>query len=128
MRSISTSNLYFRDDFFAAIRAIYNERATDPSYQRLTFALFGVATPTDLIEDRERTPFNIGRRIDLREFTLADAQPLRDGLVASFPARADQFCNEFSPNQRPPLIDAEALSGATYSSTSGLKKTMSPAV
>ena len=85
----STLNLGFRDDFFAAIRAVYNERATDPTYQRLTFALFGVATPTDLIQDRERTPFNIGRRIDLREFTLDDAQPLRDGLVASFPEQAD---------------------------------------
>ena len=85
----STLNLNFRDDFFAAIRAVYNERATDPTYQRLTFALFGVATPTDLIQDRERTPFNIGRRIDLREFTLNDAQPLRDGLAASFSNRVD---------------------------------------
>lgn len=85
----STLNLGFRDDFFAAIRALYNERATDPIYQRLTFALFGVATPTDLIQDRERTPFNVGRRIDLREFTLDDAQPLHDGLAASFPVQAD---------------------------------------
>ncbi|MCB0125495.1 MAG: AAA-like domain-containing protein, partial [Caldilineaceae bacterium] len=85
----STLNLDFRDDFFAAIRALYNERATDPIYQRLTFALFGVATPTDLIQDRERTPFNIGQRIDLQEFTPEDAQPLRDGLAARFPAQAD---------------------------------------
>ena len=85
----STLNLNFRDDFFAAIRAIYNERANDPSYNRLTFALFGVATPTDLIQDRERTPFNIGRRIDLHEFTLADAEPLRQGLTTILPEYGD---------------------------------------
>lgn len=85
----STLMLPFRDDFFAAIRAIYNERAHNPIYSRLTFALFGVATPTDLIQDRERTPFNIGHRIDLREFTLADAEPLRQGLAHQLPEQAD---------------------------------------
>jgi hypothetical protein len=85
----STLNLPFRDDFFAAIRAAYNERANNPIYSRLTFALFGVATPTDLIQDRERTPFNIGHRIDLREFTLADAEPLRHGLTSRLPEQAN---------------------------------------
>ena len=85
----STLNLPFRDDFFAAMRAVYNERAHHPIYSRLTFALFGVATPTDLIQDRERTPFNIGQRIDLREFTLADAKPLQQGLASQWPEQAD---------------------------------------
>src|SRR4029079_15138031 len=58
--------LDFRDDFFAAIRATYNARASDPAYQRLTFVLLGVATPTDLIKDLKRTPFNIGRAIELQ--------------------------------------------------------------
>jgi hypothetical protein len=34
----------------------------------LTFALLGVATPSDLIEDKRRTPFNIGRAIQLNGF------------------------------------------------------------
>jgi hypothetical protein len=76
----TTLNLNFRDDFFAAIRASYNDRANDPAYNRLTFVLLGVATPTDLIQDRGRTPFNIGRRIVLQEFSYADAEPLRFGL------------------------------------------------
>src|SRR5262249_46298299 len=76
----ATLGLAFRDDFFAAIRAIYNARANEPVYDRLTFTLFGVATPTDLIRDRERTPFNIGQRIELQEFSDADAMPLRIGL------------------------------------------------
>ncbi|NER81744.1 MAG: hypothetical protein F6K42_19715 [Leptolyngbya sp. SIO1D8] len=72
-----------RDDFFALIRACYNRRSDDPVYQRLTFALLGVATPTDLIQDPERTPFNIGRSIQLTGFSVTEAQPLVAGLAES---------------------------------------------
>lgn len=68
------------DDFFALIRACYNKRAIDDRYQRLTFALLGVATPGDLIADHTRTPFNIGRAIELNGFSLEEAQPLVKGL------------------------------------------------
>jgi len=68
------------DDFFALIRACYNKRAIDDRYQRLTFALLGVATPGDLIADPTRTPFNIGRAIELNGFSLEEAQPLVKGL------------------------------------------------
>ena len=84
----STLNLDFRDDFFAAIRASYNGRANEPRYNRLTFAFLGVATPTELIRDRKRTPFNIGRRIDLQEFGYQEAQPLLKQLAAIFPNHA----------------------------------------
>jgi len=87
----STLSFDFRDDFFIAIRSIYNARATDPICLRLTFALFGVATPTDLIQDRERTPFNIGKRINLYEFTWDDAKPLLDGLTALFLEQANSM-------------------------------------
>ncbi len=69
------------DDFFAVIREFYNSRATQQDYQRLSFTLFGVATPSDLIQDRRRTPFNIGRAIELTGFKLQEAQPLTDGLA-----------------------------------------------
>ena len=45
------------DDFFALIRFFYNRRVDEPKYQRLTFALLGVATPSDLIADKTQTPF-----------------------------------------------------------------------
>ncbi|MBE9226159.1 AAA-like domain-containing protein [Phormidium sp. LEGE 05292] len=69
------------DDFFAVIRECYNYRADNPEYRRLTFALIGVATPADLISDQQRTPFNIGRAIELTGFQLAEAQPLTVGLA-----------------------------------------------
>ncbi len=71
------------DDFFALIRYIYNQRAVEPAFQRLTFALFGVATPSDLIRDRNRTPFNIGQAITLEGFSLTEAQPLAAKLDIS---------------------------------------------
>jgi WD40 repeat protein len=72
----------FKDDFFAFIRACYNKRADNPAYNRLTFCLLGVATPADLIADRERTPFNIGRAIELTGFTLEEAKAsLTPGLA-----------------------------------------------
>ncbi|MFB2896334.1 AAA-like domain-containing protein [Aerosakkonemataceae cyanobacterium BLCC-F50] len=69
------------DDFFAVIRECYNYRADNPEYCRLTFVLIGVATPADLISDRQRTPFNIGQAIELTGFQLAEAQPLTLGLA-----------------------------------------------
>ncbi len=68
------------NDFFALIRSCYNQRSINPEYQRLTFALLGVATPSDLITDYQRTPFNIGQAIQLSGFQLHEAQPLLQGL------------------------------------------------
>jgi WD40 repeat protein len=69
------------DELFAAIRECYNRRSEDPEYGRLTFCLLGVATPSDLIRDTRTTPFNIGRRIELTDFTEAGALPLVRGFL-----------------------------------------------
>jgi hypothetical protein len=69
------------DDFFALIRACYNQRVDQPEYNRLTFVLLGVAMPSDLIQDKSRTPFNIGRAIALNGFQLDEAQPLAQGFA-----------------------------------------------
>ncbi|MEA5538442.1 AAA-like domain-containing protein [Limnoraphis robusta Tam1] len=70
------------DDFFAVIRDCYNKRADEPIYQRLTFALLGVTTPADLIQDQQRTPFNIGHAIELNGFQLHEAEPLKNGFIS----------------------------------------------
>jgi hypothetical protein len=76
----STLSLNFTDDFFIAIRYLYVARATDPKFHRLSFVLIGVATPGDLIRNAKRTPFNIGQRVDLTDFTFEEALPLANGL------------------------------------------------
>jgi len=71
------------DEFFAAIRECYTRRTVDPEFNRLAFCLMGVATPSDLIKDVRMTPFNIARRIELRDFTEVEAQPLANALGRS---------------------------------------------
>lgn len=68
------------DDFFALIRFFQNQRVDNPVFERLTFALLGVATPSDLITDKTQTPFNIGVGIELHGFSPKEAQPLINGL------------------------------------------------
>lgn len=79
----TTLKLDFSDDFFAAIRATYNARASNPDFNLLTFVLLGVASPDALISDQARTPFNIGQGISLEEFSRVDAVVLQEGLEAT---------------------------------------------
>jgi hypothetical protein len=71
------------DELFAGIRELYNSRTVDPELERLAFCLLGVATPSDLIRDTRTTPFNIGQRIELHDFTRAEAGQLAPGLNRS---------------------------------------------
>jgi AAA-like domain len=71
----STLSLEFdTDDFFAAIRAC-------SEFPQITFALLGVATPSNLIKDGRRSPFNIGQAIELQGFQATEVQPLIVGLI-----------------------------------------------
>lgn len=68
------------DEFFAAIRECYNRRAIDREFNQVTFCLLGMAMPADLIRDPRMTPFNIGLRIELTDFSEREATPLALGL------------------------------------------------
>ncbi|WP_017740824.1 CHAT domain-containing protein [Scytonema hofmannii] len=72
------------DDFFALIRFFQNQRVDNPAFERLTFALLGVATPSDLITDKTQTPFNIGEAIELHGFQIDEVEPLIKGLRLRF--------------------------------------------
>lgn len=69
------------DEFFAGIREFYNRRSQDRELGELTFCLLGVATPSDLIQNTNTTPFNIGKRIELHDFTIWEATSLAQGLL-----------------------------------------------
>lgn len=72
----TTIGLPFTADFFKAIRSVYGSRPDIPEFQRLSFVLIGVALPTDL----GHTLFNIGRRVELTDFTLEESLPLAEGF------------------------------------------------
>ncbi|HNH81203.1 MAG TPA: AAA-like domain-containing protein [Acidobacteriota bacterium] len=112
------------DEFFAALREFFNRRTEDPELTRLTFCLLGVATPSDLIRDTRTTPFNIGRRIELTDFTEAEAAALVRGLgrdeqlgltllnrilhwTNGHPYLTQRFCQAVAENQQ--IQDAPAI-------------------
>lgn len=67
-------------DFLAAIRSIFNLRAIEPQFERLTVVLIGSAAPDQLIRDPRKTPFNIGKRVRLDDFSFEEALALGAGL------------------------------------------------
>ena len=69
------------DEFLAGLRELYNRRGDASDLRRLAFCLIGVATPSDLIRDIRVTPFNIGRRITLDDFSPAEQMGLTAGLA-----------------------------------------------
>jgi len=81
----------FTDEVMANIRALYNSRATNVLFEKLTFALIGVATPDELIADPLKTPFNIGQRIDLADFTKDDLVSFQLALLNKYPQYGQQY-------------------------------------
>ena len=69
------------DDFFALMHSCYQKRQINADYHRLSFTLLGVAAPRDLIRDRDKSPFELGKAIVLRGFSLAEAQNLTRGFI-----------------------------------------------
>ncbi|MCP4697582.1 MAG: hypothetical protein GY862_12140 [Gammaproteobacteria bacterium] len=71
----STLKLPYTDDFFTAIRTMYNEHSITQFYEKVTFCLIGVASPNELVKDPRTTAYNVGKTVDLRDF-----DPDRDDL------------------------------------------------
>lgn len=101
---VTLSLPFSRDDFFAAIRAMFNERAEDERWTRLSFCLIGVMTRADLVEDLERTPFNIEcTEVLLRDLSREELEGFRPG---------------FEPLERDG-VDVDALLDAVHHWTAG---------
>lgn len=62
-------NVDFSDQLFAQIRSVYFSRANFPEYGRLTYILSGVAEPSEIIKNKNVSPFNIGEKIYLDDFS-----------------------------------------------------------
>jgi WD40 repeat protein len=109
-------------EFFAAIRQFHNRRAEELSFDRLTFCLLGVAAPSELIRDLQMTPFNVGRRIELTDFSREEAAVLGAGLgndpraqsslervlrwTSGHPYLTQRLCQSISGDNRKADVDA----------------------
>lgn len=85
---------FVTDDFFASIRAFYNQRADKPIFRRLTFCLLGVATPSNLIKDSRRTPFNIGHAINLSALDFDKAKDKLSLGLSGIVDRPEEVLNQ----------------------------------
>ncbi len=66
----------YSDRILSQIRSMYFARANFPVYEHLTYILSGVAEPTDLIKDKNISPFNIGEKIYLSDFSKEEVSVL----------------------------------------------------
>ena len=70
----------FAQALLTAIRACHDARATDPDYERLTFAFFGSASVGQLVPGGADSPFDVSIAIALDDFTLNEVRHLTPGL------------------------------------------------
>lgn len=65
----------YSDNVFSLIRSIYfGGRTQFPQFKRLTYVLSGVADPAELIRNKSVSPFNIGEKIYLEDFTRPETE------------------------------------------------------
>lgn len=63
----------YSDQVFAYIRSIYFAARTNfPEFNRLSYVLSGVAEPSELIKNKDISPFNIGQKIYLDDFSIEE--------------------------------------------------------
>ncbi len=85
----------FGPDFFALLRAWHNERAFDPDscWVRLTLAIACSTEPHLFITDPDHSPFNVGTRLALEDFTPDQVRELnrRHGAPLRTEAELERF-------------------------------------
>lgn len=78
----------YSDQLFAQIRStFFSSRVNFAEFHRLTYVLSGVAEPTEIIKNPKISPFNIGHKIYLGDFTYEEYQMFlgKAGLELSLP-------------------------------------------
>lgn len=62
----------YSDRIFSQIRSIYFARTNYEEFYRLSYLLSGVVEPSELIKDPKISPFNIGEKIFLNDFSKSE--------------------------------------------------------
>ena len=68
--SLTTAD--YSDKIFAHVRSVYFERINFTEYERLSYIISGVAEPSEIIKDKSISPFNIGQKILLGDFSFSE--------------------------------------------------------
>lgn len=70
---------HIRDPFYSTLRTIYIEktsRSARPAIKKINFAFAGVFYPDELVANRQNSPFNVSKKIWLRDFSSTELQAL----------------------------------------------------
>lgn len=76
----ATRNEALASDLFAAVRACYDARATDPEFDRLVFVMLGSASADELVKKLQGSPFEVSAAIQLDDFSPQEIAGLVAGL------------------------------------------------
>jgi len=93
----------FSNDFFGVVRSWHNARARDPKgpWGRFTVVI-GYATEARLfIRDLNQSPFNVGRQIALKSFTVDQTSDLNDRYGSPIGRRSDLEALHFMVSGQP---------------------------
>lgn len=81
----------FSDQVFAQIRSTYFAGRTNyPEFHKLTYVLSGVAEPTEIIKNPKLSPFNIGQKIYLDDFSFNEFSQFLSKASLSLPEETAQ--------------------------------------
>jgi hypothetical protein len=79
----------YHSDFFGLIRSWYNNSAYNPLWEKLHIVMAISTEPYLLIADANQSPFNVGQKLNLEDFTLSQTQMLNERHGA--PVRSQDF-------------------------------------
>ena len=79
----------FGSEVFGLFRSWHNERQLDPTspWERLTLAIVYATEPHLFISDQNQSPFNVGTKLELRDFTVEQVADLNQRIGAPLHAR-----------------------------------------
>ncbi|MDP9120630.1 MAG: AAA-like domain-containing protein, partial [Acidobacteriota bacterium] len=66
----------YRDDFFSGLRYCHNQRAIEPAWEWLNLVIAHATEPSLWIQHPEQSPFNVGERLDLDDFSAGQVAEL----------------------------------------------------
>ena len=100
----------FSDEFFALVRAWHNADFMEPGggWDRLTIVITYATEAHLFIQDLNQSPFNVGTRLELRNFTFEQVQELNERYGKPF-ASADQLTWLYELVEGHPYLTRQAM-------------------
>ena len=78
----------YQSDFFGLLRFWHDQRAFDPRWEKLNLVLACSTDPHQAIKDPHQSPFNVGSRIQLRDFSVDNVWELNRRYGRPLPRKA----------------------------------------